>query len=184
MGKPKKTVKSIIMEDLERSKTILEKKLSKFGKMAESRYYYRRLNKIFNIMKERCFFEVKPIKVLAGADFYQKIELFMNYDKSTYNDDEIYELISQVFKSLYINFLLAYLEEDEYIPLPYIGKIRIKELDRYSNFHKKMIKYFYGVIKLDDQIRKEIKQIEKGLKIEAVNETMAETKRVLTETVG
>ena len=108
----------------------------------------------------------------------------MNYDKSTYNDDEIYELISQVFKSLYINFLLAYLEEDEYIPLPYIGKIRIKELDRYSNFHKKMIKYFYGVIKLDDQIRKEIKQIEKGLKIEAVNETMAETKRVLTETVG
>lgn len=184
MANRKKYVKSIIYQDLQKSKAMLQQKLKRFAQEGESRYYKRRLDKIFEIMKERCFYEGKPLKVLQGADFYQKIELFMNYDAEHYKEDEVYELIAEVFKSLYMNFLLAYLEEDDYIPIPYIGRIKIKEINRYSEFHKMNIKKHYGIVKLDRDVTRDLRLIDKGEKIDLIQETMDETEKLLKEKIS
>ena len=181
--KKSKSIKSVILHNLKRNKTQLLTKLSRFQKEGDSRYVRRRLDRIFEILKERCFYEGNPKKVLSGADFYQKIELFMNYDKKHYTDEETYEMIAQVFKSLYMNFLLAFLEEDEYMPIPYIGKIKIKNVVRYSPFHRKEIKKYYGIVKLDPDLRKELNKIDKGQKIDLIKETLDTTEKILKEKI-
>ena len=80
-AKLKKDAKSNILKEIEDNKEALKVKLDRFidqGK--ESRYYKRKLDKIMEIMKDKCFYEGKASNVLSSADFYQKIELFMDYD--------------------------------------------------------------------------------------------------------
>ena len=184
MSKSDKSIKSIILQDLNRSKTQLLEKLSRFQKKGDSRYYKRRLDKIYEILKERCFYEGKPLKVLEGADFYQKIEAFMLYDKEHYSDEEIYELIAQVFRSLYTNFILAFLEDEDFIPLPYIGKIKIMDTEHYSEFHKMNVKRYYGIIKLDTDIRKELNAINKNQKIDMIQEVLDNTGKNLKDKIS
>ena len=179
--KPKRDPKSKIIREFIENKKALEAKLDKILKKDDSRYYSRRLKWIYEIIQERCIMEGKKPEVLAGADFYQKIELFMNYDKDIYNDMEVYDFIAEVFKSYYVNFILAFLEGEKFVPLPYLGQIKMREFERYSHMHKRMVNSFFGTVKLDPRVKRELKKINKGLKTDIIKDTLDETERILTE---
>jgi len=180
MARKKSDPKSQILENLDRARAKISSRLGQFiNKETDARYYDRRLQKILEVMKDKCFFNGKPKKALLGADLYQKIELFMDYNNSKFSEDEIYEIIGQVFKGLYVNVVLGYLEEADYIPIPYIGKVKIKEVDRYSELHKRLIKSFYGIIKLDPDLKREIKSIHENEQINLFEDAIKETEEIL-----
>jgi hypothetical protein len=177
LNKVEKDIKSRLLADIADGKDALEANLDKFiNNKEDSKYYKRRLNRIMEHMQNKCFYEGKPNKVLESADFFQKIELFMDYDSEEYSDDAIYKIIGEVFKSMYINFLLLYMdEEEEYMPLPYIGELRLKDAEHYSEMHKKSIKSFFGSIKLDKTLLKELKKIRAGEKLSIIDDLIEDT---------
>lgn len=182
--KLKKDAKSVILDDLEEEQEKLGEKLKKFLNQENEHYFTKHLKRIFEVIKDRCLMHGSPPKLLMGADFYQKIELFMNYDRESYSDHEIYDLICEVFKSFYINFILAYLEDEDYIPLPYIGKIKLQEVMKYSEFHKEIVKFYYGVIRLDDQFRGELKNIREGKSSNITDSALEQTEKILNEKIS
>jgi len=189
----KETASKMLDIDLEEQKEKLKTKLSNLlGKSASSIQYHRRLDTIFRILKEKLMYNGNYKKLLKNADFYQKVEMFMNYEeeKVSIGDDsrtvitsDIYTLIGEVYKSMYINFILSFLDDEKDFPLPYFGKLRIKEIDRYNPLYDKNVHYFYGRVYLDEALRKDLKKIDKEDKIEIIDDALKHTRKILTEKI-
>lgn len=181
----------ILDEELEQQKVRLKEKLSVLlGNNHSSAQYTRRLDTIFKTLKDKLMYEGNYKKLLRNADFYQKLELFMNYDEEVVEvgntqkkviTTDIYKLIGEVFLSLYINFILSFLDDESEFPLPYFGRLKIKEIDRFNPFHNKNIHYFYGRIFLDDALRKDLQRIDKEEKLDLIDDALKHTEKILRE---
>lgn len=174
----------LIDNELMEEKEKLKERLSKLmGNSKETYKYKKRLDKIFKILNDKLMYEGKYQKIFRNADFYQKLELFMDYEK----DDEgnivtdIDKVIGEVFKSLYINFILSFLEREERFPLPYFGELKIKEIDRFNPLFSRNIHYFYGRMYLDKALRKDLQKIDKEEKIDIIDNVLTQTKKALVE---
>ncbi len=187
-------------EDLEKAKQIMEAQLeadkenlrSMINKILLSTQnevqYNNRLVKICNIIRERLNESTDAEKILQSSDIYQKIEVFMNYD---YEIDEntgqkvitsdIYTLIGEVFKSLYVNFILSYLERERSFPLPYIGKIWIIKWRKFHPISKRVVEALVGKLALDKDLRNDLKKIEKKARIGIIDDILDETRKNLMD---
>lgn len=179
--------------DLLKQKEKLKKRIDDIIGSDKSSYLYkRRLDTIFKSLKDKLLYDESCRKLIKSVDFYQKVEMFMNYDEESMNFNEeskkvittdIYTLIGEVFKGLYINFILNFLEEEPDFNIPYIGKIRIKEIDRFNPLFKKNIHFFYGRIFLDKSLREDLKRIDKEEKLMIIDSALERTKKILKEKV-
>jgi hypothetical protein len=85
----------------------------------------QRLTRVVALLKDRLAIPGHGKDIFHNADLYQRIEAFMLYSKDT---DDIYTLIGEVFRSLYVNFILSYLSSDESgFMIPYLGEITIHD---------------------------------------------------------
>lgn len=179
--------------DLQKQKDKLKKRIDEIIGSDKSAYFYkRRLETIFNTIKDKLLYDDSCRKMLKSADFFQKIEMFMNYDeekvefgeeKKSVITTDIYSVISEVFKSLYINFILSFLEEEPDFMVPYIGRIRIKEVDRFNPLFKKNLHFFFGRIYLDKSLREDLKRIDKEEKLSIIDSALDRTRKILKEKI-
>ena len=188
----KEKAKLIIQQELEDEKEKLKVKILKLMDSSKgSIQYNRRLDKIYMLLKEKLMYEGDYKKLLHNADFYQKIELFMNYDREKVKETgdliittDIDTLIGEVFKSLYINFILSFLEDEKgYFNLPYLGKLRVKEVRRFHPLQKQIISFFYGRVLLDEDLRKDLKKILDEEKIKVIDDVLQDTRKALYEKI-
>ena len=78
----KEKAKDAIEDDLFEHRDKLLKKFDKFIENEnEKKLYTKRLDKIFRLLKDKFLFEGKHKKGIRSSDFYQRIELFMDYDE-------------------------------------------------------------------------------------------------------
>jgi len=179
--------KSRIIGDIGRNKAGLDVRLRRVKDRADLAYYKRKMDQVYNYIEENCFPHGDRHFILDMADFYQKIEVFMKYDKEKYNESEIYNLIAEVFKSYYINFILYFLDakRGERFPVPYIGDYKLKHKKLQVNSplksKKKHIHQFYGVIRMFKNVKDEIRRILDGDDSILADEAMEEIRETVEE---
>jgi hypothetical protein len=181
--------KESLKDEIDNEVESLQEKLSKIVDNPDkgSAVYRRRLDKICKVIEEKFLSNRLNVETLTFcADFYQRIEVFMNYTKRkdtetgvTIIETDIHDLISEMYKSMYINFLLSYLEGEFNFKLPYFGKLYLKRVQRFSPFLQKMTEIVLGRITLDKELRKDLVDIDKKKKINMVSDILLETKKIL-----
>lgn len=170
---------------------ILKKFYSLCGIKEDDSFYQRRRDKIFKLLKDVFMMTNNKKKLIIGADLYQKVESFMTYQETSLSDGtkaittDIETLIGEVLKGLYISFLLHFLDDsEELFPIPYFGKLRIKEINRFNPLHKKNIHYFYGRLYLDEGLRKDLQAIYRNDQIDILDSALKDTKKILEEKIN
>jgi hypothetical protein len=183
----RKKAKDVLEQEIEEDRIkILNKVEALIGKESDSANYRKRLNHIYRMLKEKLMLGGDYKKLLRGADFYQRIETFMNYEydsKDNVIKGDVYDIIGEVFKSLYINFILAYLDDDP-VFLPYLGNLKVKEVDRFHPMHKKNIHYIFGNVQLDEQLKRDIRRIDREDKLDIITDVLRNTRKSLIEKVS
>lgn len=120
-----KEAREVVIKELNHEIDQLSAKLDNvLGESSSSRASSRqRLMQILTLLRGRLLVPGYDKKILHNADLYQRIESFMLYDKDT---DDVYTLIGEVFRSLYVNFILYYLDDEQpRFSLPYLGEITV-----------------------------------------------------------
>jgi hypothetical protein len=178
-----KDLKSQLADSLFVSKDQLEVKLKKLMKDSYGNHFYeRRLNRILDIIYEGGFVTGKAPKILGSADFYQKIEAFMNYDKEIFGEREIFTLIEQVYKSMYIVFILSFLDDAPF-NVPYLGAIHATSKEIYSELLKKKCHGVYLGFKALPEVKEDLKKLSLGEKIDIIDEVLLDTEEVLAKKI-
>ena len=171
---------------------ILSRLTKLIGLRQGSSQYNKRLDKIYNIIKEKLFINGEYKQLLKSADLFQRIETFMDYETEkvetttgTYKVivTDIDNIIGEVFKSLYINIILSYLDDDEFFNIPYIGKLFISQIKKYNPIFKKIVKSLHCRFKIDSDFKKDIHKIDREEKIEIIDTAIKSMKKVLYEKV-
>jgi hypothetical protein len=152
--------------------------------------YKRRLDKIYKTLTDNLMTEGDAKKLLVESDYYQKIELFMTYkegkDEATnkkYITTNIYDIIGEVFKSMYILLILSFLEGEEFFYLPYIGKIAISDVVKFNSHAGKNSHYFYGKLILDRDLKRDLAKIDREEKLQVIKDILNKTRKNLMEKV-
>jgi hypothetical protein len=177
----------ILKEEIRKDTSELREKIHKLldkhqGKSRSD----KRLNKIYRLILGKAE-ELGKSRFFDNPDFYAKIEAFMTYkSKQDINGDtviatDIDDLIGEVFKSLYINFLLNYLEGESCIPFPYFGEMYIKEVTRLDESYSEKTKFFYGKMKLDKDLREDLHSIDNDEKLPIIESILEDTKKILMD---
>jgi hypothetical protein len=185
--KEKDKIRAAVQSEIDEGKEEIQRKLDRLlGKGLSEYQYKRRIDKIYKLLRDTLMLGQNHKKLIRSADFYQKIELFMNYRRDTATgliETPIDKLIGEVFKSMYINFILHFLDDEGDFPIPYLGMLRIKEIDRFNPLWNKNIHYFYGRVYLDEGLRKDLQNINKGEKIGMVKDAINDMGEILSEKV-
>ena len=191
------TDKEIAKKDLdakiESEKEKILKRLTKLIGLGQgSAQYHKRLDKIYNLIKEKLFVNGEYKQLLKSADMYQRIETFMDYETEKVETTtgvykvittDIDSIIGEVFKSLYINIILAYLDDEESFGIPYIGKLFVSQSKKYHPIFKKIVKSLRCKFNLDPDFRKDLHRIDREEKIEVIDTAIKSMKKTLYEKV-
>jgi hypothetical protein len=183
---PKELAKLTIDSEIEEQKKVILEKIKDFmGKdFKDPIRYNKRLAKIMTMIKEKLLSDGETSNLLKNADIYQKIELFMTYDveeETGHIKNDIYEIIGEVFKAFYILFILSHLEEEPEFMIPYLGNMRIKEVERFIPLFDKIVHYFYGSVNLDKTLRSELHKMKREEKTETLKHILKKTEESLSE---
>jgi len=182
--KMREMIKSRLMEDLSQGKEGLELRISRVKERADSKFYKRKMDQLYSYIEDKGFPNGDRSQIMDMADFYQKIELFMEYDKEDYSEEEIYRLIAEVYKSMYVNFILYFLnaEHGETFPIPYIGDYRLHHtVTKTENVKAGKVHRFYGVLRMFKDVKDEIRRILNGDDTFLIDDAMEEIKQVLQD---
>jgi len=189
----RKRASKILDAELAEQRENLRKRIFQLvGLASSSSKQTRRIDRIFQNLKDKLMFDGNYSKLVKNADFYSRIESFMDYDKEiitgpdgknpqTVITSDIDSIIGEVFKAMYILFILTFLDGETEFPLPYLGRLKIREIDRFNPLHKKNVHYFYGRMYLDPALRRDLQRIDKEEKLDIIDVALKQTEKILTE---